>query len=210
MSRFTETKKADAANAALIVVDVQEKLVPMQCQESLVKSCETLIKGCRILNVPILYTQQYTKGLGHTIPIIVEAATTVVDSSTENITTAVENPIESQQPFNFSFIEKTAFSVMGEPNFQRELEHLEKHDLILCGIEAHVCVLQSVLDLLDADYRVFLISDAVSSRHSKDYLSALDRAARAGAVITTTEAILFELMRDAKHPMLKEISKLVK
>ncbi|MDR1954121.1 MAG: isochorismatase family protein [Clostridiales Family XIII bacterium] len=206
MNRFAETKKIDAANAALIVVDMQEKLVPAQSRASLVKSCETLIKGCRILNVPVLCTQQYTKGLGHTIPQIVEAGTAIVGSAPGRETAhSTANP-ESV----FPFIEKTSFSVMGEPEFQRQLEHLEKHDLILCGIEAHVCVLQSALDLLDEDYGVFLISDAVSSRHGEDYLSALNRAEGAGAVVTTTETILFELMRDARHPMFKEISKLVK
>jgi nicotinamidase-related amidase len=206
-----KAKKADAKNTVLVVVDMQEKLVPaMKEKPALVDACETLIKGCRILNVPVLYTQQYSKGLGRTIPIIVDAGTTVVDSSADNITAAVENPIESQHPVSFSFIEKTSFSVMGEPEFEKRLEALGKQDVILCGIEAHVCVLQSALDLLNTDRNVFLASDAISSRHGKDYQSAMSRAAASGGVVTTVEAILFELMRDARSPMFKEISKLVK
>ncbi|MDR2156389.1 MAG: isochorismatase family protein [Clostridiales Family XIII bacterium] len=197
MGQETGVVKLNARDAALIVVDMQERLLPsIENAEAVVKACGTLIKGCRILDVPILFTQQYTKGLGGTIPDIVRAA-------------AAETP-EDADAAGLPFIDKTSFSVMGEPAFQKQWGALGKRAAILCGIEAHVCVLQSLLDLLDGGHDVFLASDAVSSRHGKDCACALQRAAGAGAVPATVESLLFELAGNARHPRFKEISRLVK
>jgi nicotinamidase-related amidase len=199
MSTWREVTRLNAQNAALVVVDIQEKLIhAVQEEARLVKSCETLIKGCRILGLPILYTQQYTKGLGPTIPSIIDAATVNMD-----------DPAGSA-PTEFAFIDKTSFSVMGEPAFQKQWKTHGKPQAIVCGIEAHVCVLQSVFDMLDKEFDVFLACDAVSSRSASDCANALNRAAAEGAVVTTVETILFELMKDAGHPKFKEVSKLIK
>ncbi|MDR0357446.1 MAG: isochorismatase family protein [Clostridiales Family XIII bacterium] len=196
--------KCNAKDAVLIVVDIQEKLLPhIDAGHELIKSCETLIKGCRISDVPIICTQQYTKGLGQTIPSIVEAISIAPGSPTENT-------LERRTSPEFSFIEKTSFSVMGEPEFRKSLNDVGRRQIILCGIEAHVCVLQSALDFLNEDFAVFLISDAVSSRRARDRSDALSRAVNSGAISATAETVLFELTEDAKHPAFKEISKLVK
>jgi nicotinamidase-related amidase len=110
----------------------------------------------------------------------------------------------------FSFIEKTSFSMMGDTDCVKALKDSGCRSVILCGIEAHVCVLQSALDLLDSGFDVFVIEDAVDSRQPADKSSAISRMSDAKAVVTTTEAILFELIGGARHPMFKEISKLVK
>jgi nicotinamidase-related amidase len=206
-----ETRKLNPEEALLIVVDIQEKIIPaMHHKLELLSDCETLIKGCRILGAPVIFTQQYSKGLGATIPVIADAATTTIDSATENVASAGENPIEDFQPVSFSFVEKTSFSIVDEPDFRRELKKYDRRDLILCGVEAHVCVLQSVLDLLDDGFRVFVAANATSSRKPIDQQTALDRMGQAGAVISTVEALLFELLGNAKAPKFKEISKLVR
>lgn len=179
-------------NALLIVIDIQEKLVPaMNGLEGLISACERLIRGCDILGVPVLVSEQYPKGLGPTIHRIAETF-----------------PASGH-----TVIEKTSFSVMGEPEFAKALESAKFNafsDIIVCGIESHVCVQQSALDLLDAGYNVFIAADAVSSRSPEDREFAMRRMEAAGAVVTTAETILFELLGGAKNPVFKDISKLVK
>lgn len=204
-------KKIDSNEAILVIIDMQEKIIKaMNKKLEVINTVEKLIKGCRILNVPLIFTQQYTKGLGATLPVLREVATTIVDSSVQNIATASENPIQTQEPDKFSFVEKHSFSIVGEPDFNREMKRYEAKDVIICGIETHVCVLQSVLDLLEDGFNVFVAADACSSRFEFDYEMSLSRMEAAGAVITSSEAILFELLGDAKKPNFKEISLLVK
>ncbi|MDR3259572.1 MAG: hydrolase [Fusobacteriaceae bacterium] len=196
------SKKLHVEDAILIVIDMQEKLVnAMSDKSALVDTCKKLVKGSQILGIDVLYTQQYTKGLGMTLSSLID--TWSYDSS-KNITIATENHSD------FTFFEKTSFSIMGDTTFRKELESTQKKEIILCGVETHVCVLQSALDMVNLGYSVFLAEDAVSSRHNKDNDSALARMSASDVVITTVESILFELMSDATHPMFREISKLIK
>jgi nicotinamidase-related amidase len=145
----------------------------------------------------------------------------------DGVISAVENPLAEQTPWEFEYIEKSSFSAMDEPAFREALEAAftpetqdqeipvrtpgKKHkNVILCGIESHVCVLLTALDLLAEGYEVFLPADAVSSRKNTDKKFAILRARDAGATITTVESILFELLKDTKSPSFKEISALVK
>ena len=208
-------KRLNGNNAVLVVVDMQERLVPaMMDNQELVETVAKLIRGCRLLDVPSIFTQQYTKGLGATIPEIAEVAVSEVESidagAEESAIEDAEDSAAVQEQEIFSFVEKHAFSVVGEPDFNREMKRYEVTDIIVCGIESHVCVMQSVLDFLGDGYNVYVAADACSSRYDLDYDRALARMAASGAVITTTEAILFELLGDAKNPRFKEISKLVK
>lgn len=174
-------------DAILVLIDFQKRLMPaMENREGLAKSVIKLIKGCQILGVSWLITQQYTKGLGPTIPPIDEALG------------------------NYSPIEKTSFSAMKEPAFVRALEETGKRTTIIAGIESHVCVLQTSLDLLQAGYHVFLPADCISSRRKSDKKYALLRMAQAGIYLTTYEAVLFELCGGSHLPGFKEISALVK
>ncbi len=178
----------DAEKAVLVVIDVQEKLVPAMNPDlynQLIDHAKLLIEGFKGLGLPIIATEQYSKGLGH---IVTELA-----GATEP-----------------TCIEKMAFSCCGEENFIAALEKTGAQQVLIVGMESHVCVFQTVLDLLDRGYIVHLVSDAISSRFKSDYDNAISTAARAGAVITTTETALFQLVKVAGTDGFKIISKLVR
>jgi nicotinamidase-related amidase len=178
----------DAEKTALVVIDVQEKLAPAMDQdlyEPLVLHANLLIEGFKAMNLPVIVTEQYPKGLGHTVPEL--------------------NGLASAP-----CIEKTAFSCCGDENFMAELEKSGARQVAIIGMEAHVCVFQTVLDLLDRGYGVHLVRDAVCSRFKSDYDNAVSTAARAGAVVTTTETALFQLVRTAGTDEFKVVSRLVR
>jgi Amidases related to nicotinamidase len=193
-NQILKLKKEDTV---LVGIDFQERLMPaMLDNEKLEGAAVKLVKGCRILGVPAVMTQQYTKGLGPTVPAIAAALT--------------EPVAEGQAPAEFVPVEKTSFSAMGESVFVETLEKLGRKTVIIAGIEAHVCVQQTVIDLLEKGYTVFVASDCISSRSSTDVKYAQRRMTDAGAVCTTSESILFELLGGAKEPCFKQISALVK
>lgn len=168
---------------AALVVDYQTKLMPvMRQKEQLLKNSCILLKGLKTLGVPMYLTQQYTKGLGAMEDAIYEAAGTS------------------------AYAEKISFSA-----YEAVKEQISgKKQIIVCGIEAHICVLQTVLDLLDAGYQVFLVCDCISTRKELDMTYALERAKVAGAILTTYESVLFELMGKAGTDEAKVIQKLIR
>lgn len=189
--------KLKKEEAVLVGIDFQERLMPaMKDNDDVEEAAVKLVKGCRILGVPAVMTQQYTKGLGATVPSIAAA---LKESLGEEIPAAEFDPVE-----------KTSFSAMGEPSFVERLEKLGRKMVIIAGVEAHVCVQQTVIDLLESGYTVFVANDCVSSRSSKDKKYSLSRMVEAGAIGTTYESILFELCGGAKEPGFKQISALVK
>jgi nicotinamidase-related amidase len=174
--------------AALVVVDVQQKLVPAMAPEVYRKTLGAivqLVKGAKVLGVPTVATEQYTRGLGPTVPELAEACAS-------------------------GAIEKMSFGCCGEPAFMARLKELGRSQVLVTGMEAHVCVYQTVLGLLDAGFHVHLVRDAICSRGKTDYLTSLENAARAGAVVTTAEAALFQMLRAAGTPEFKAISALIK
>lgn len=174
-------------NTAGLIIDIQERLYPfIYDNEQLTRNTEILIKGLKALEVPLIVTQQYTKGLGETIVPIAEALG------------------------EFEYLEKTAFSCCDDGGFSAELEGLDRKYIIVTGIEAHVCVLQTTIDLLEKDYVPVVVEDCISSRRPNDKKTAVERMRREGAVITTYESILFELLRYSGTDTFKAISKLVK
>jgi nicotinamidase-related amidase len=174
-------------HSALVVVDIQERLFPhIHNNTELTSKVRTLIQGFQALQVPLYVTEQYTKGLGHTIPEIQEV-------------------LDSYDP-----IEKMSFSCMGEAHFTMKVEEHYKENIILCGIETHVCVLQTALDLQDAGHRPIVIADAVSSRNPYDKEIALNRLQTEGIRVSTVESILFELCKTSGTDTFKQISRLVK
>ncbi|HVM49507.1 MAG TPA: hydrolase, partial [Candidatus Acidoferrum sp.] len=175
------------AKAALVVVDVQERLLPaMSERERVVQNTVRLIKGAAVLGVPVLATEQYRKGLGATVPEVASAIP------------------------GFAPLEKVAFSACGAGGFPETLKATGAADAILCGIEAHVRVTQTCLDLLDKGMRVFVAADAVSSRTAENCRLGLARMREAGAVIASTEMLLFELLGEAGTPEFRKILDLVK
>jgi nicotinamidase-related amidase len=170
-----------------LVIDIQERLFPhIHQREILEKNTEILIKGLRILEVPILVTEQYRKGLGLTIPSVQSAL------------------------IEFNAIEKMAFSCCDNNDFISSLKILNRKNIIISGIETHVCVLQTVMDLITQGYQPVVVEDCVSSRKENDKKMAIHRMRQAGAVISTYESILFELARISGTDKFKAISKLVK
>ena len=172
----------------LVTVDMQERLVPaMTGAEELVARVKILLRGAAELKISVIATEQYPKGLGPTLPEIAELF-----------------------PEGTPVSAKTSFSVFGEPEFQRALGRHRPHSLIFCGIETHVCVLQSLFDAIEEGFPVILAADAVSSRKSSDVCLALEAARQAGAWVLSTESILFLLLKNSLHPSFKAVSKLIK
>lgn len=171
-----------------LIIDFQERLVPViQNNEVLIHNTKILMKGLRALGIPMLITQQYTKGIGMTVPELREA---VVDE--------------------FCYDDKITFSCAEDEIIMDKIEKMGKKNIIVCGIEAHICVLQTVVDLIAKGYQVVLVEDCIGSRRENDRSVGIQRAIAEGAVITSYESILFELTRKAKTDVFKEISKLIK
>ena len=174
-------------NTIALVVDLQDKLVPTVVNsKELISSSICLLKGLKLMKIPILVTQQNTKGLGPTIPEI------------------------NKTIGNFSYIEKMTFSCYREPAFIRVLNRIGKRNVIIMGLEAHVCILQTTLDLLYNNFTPVIVYDCVSSSSELDKEVALWRMRDVGSVITTCESIIFELCREAGTDEFKELLKLVK
>jgi len=174
-------------NTAAAVIDIQERLFPhMHDNEKLLKNCQKLIDGLQALEVPLIVTQQYTKGLGSTIPAI------------------------SFRFFNFSYFEKATFSCFDDPIIREQLNSLNKPVLILFGIEAHVCVMQTCIDLIDNGFTTVVVEDCISSRNPDNKKTAIERMRQEGAVITGFESLLFELTRTSGDEVFRRISGIVK
>jgi len=178
----------DRYNAVLLVIDVQEKLcraMDEKVLEKLTGNIAILQETARELGIPMVATEQYVKGIGETICALKEKLT---------------------EPA----IEKMTFSCCGESPFPERLKALGKKQVIVTGMEAHVCVLQTVIELVDAGYHVHLVKDAVMSRRKENWRVGIEAATAAGAVITSTEAAMFQLLRVAGSDEFKRLSKLVR
>jgi hypothetical protein len=174
-------------HSAALVIDIQEKLFPLiSGHEILALNSGILIRGLQVLHIPLLFTEQYPKGLGPTIQPLKELS-------------------GGLQP-----MEKLAFSCCDDPAIMDQLNVLNKKFIVITGIEAHVCVLQTATDLLERDFIPVIVEDCVSSRRLNDKNMAIIRMRRMGAVITTYESILFELLRYSGTEEFKAISRLVK
>jgi nicotinamidase-related amidase len=174
-------------NCCLVVVDVQGKLAQLMLdKQALFKNIQILIKAAKILDIPILWCQQCPDSLGPTVPQIAEL-------------------LAGNKP-----IDKAAFSCCGSGEFNTRLNELARQQVLLCGIEAHVCIYQTAIDLLTKGFSVDVIADAVSSRTAENKQIALSRMAKQRVNISCTEMALFELLKTAEHPQFKQIAKLIK
>ena len=179
-----------ADDGCLLVIDIQPRLtaaMPGKVLDLLIKNSTLLIRAAGILSVPVIATQQYPQGLG-----------------------AVEPVISATLPADCRYFEKTAFSCAQTGDFMLELARLKRKQVILTGIEAHVCVLQTAIDLKNAGYDVFVVIDAVSSRQRENYENALQRLQQAGIITCNTESVIFEWIRDARHEHFKTIAAMIK
>ena len=182
-------KMLDINNSVFIIIDLQERLLKsVKNNNIIVKNANSMLKGCGVLNIPAIITEQYPNGLGHTDECILLQALT-------------------QQA---KIIEKTTFSIMQTPAIKEYFLSLKKKQVIICGVETHICVLQSVIDLLNDGYEVFVIDEASSSYSDTDHKTAIEYMKTIGAKIWTIEMLLFDFVQSSKHKDFKEIQNIVK
>ena len=182
---MTTVKRMKAENSVVVAIDIQDKLlVKIPTAAEMVRNAGFVLDVAALLSVPIRATEQYPKGLGPT-------------------TAEIARRLPANLPA------KTTFSCCGAGTFLEELEMLRRPNVVLVGMETHVCVAQTALDLLGAGLHVFLPVDALAARGARDHDVALRRLEQAGAVLTTAEAVAFEWMGDAKHPQFKAVSAMV-
>ena len=180
--------KLDAEKAVLLVIDVQERLVPAMPEDVYLRLRNTvamLVEVAGLLGLPVVTTEQYPKGIGHTVPELAAAC-------------------------NETVIEKVSFGCCGEATFLEALKNTGRTQVLITGMEAHVCVYQTVLGLLEDGYYVHLIRDAICSRNKMDYLAGVANAGQAGAVVTTAETVMFQMLQESTHEQFRAVSKLVK
>lgn len=178
--------RLEKSKVCLLVIDVQEKLLPqMERSADIMQAIQTMIQGFQIMNLPIVVSEQYPEGLGSTVCSLKKMFEKKMDC--------------------FS---KTTFSCFAEPELAKKLADYDQ--IIVAGIEAHICVLQTVKDLLHAGKQVVVLNDAISSRSIYDFSTAIAEMSRAGARISSVETVLFELIHDAKSEEFRSISLLVK
>ncbi len=179
--------KLSAITSQFIVIDIQPKLcgvMPADTIGGMIQNTATLLLAAKLCEVPVIATEQYPQGLG-------------------------ETSVEIKQHLDHTPIAKTAFSACEEPRFSQQL-HRDRPQIILTGMEAHICVLQTALDLLAAGKQVFVIQDAVISRNPANQANALDRLGHAGCIITNAESVIFEWLGNARHPHFKALAALIK
>lgn len=181
MDLMSQAKLMRAADSALVVVDIQERLAAaMPARAAVARNVRILLDAAARLGIPVLVTEQYPKGLGHTVPEVV-----------------------SRLPGAAVRIEKTAFSACAALPLSRP-------QVVLAGMEAHVCVLQTAMELAAAGREVFVVADAICSRSEANHANALDRLRNAGVIVTNTESALFEWLRDAANEHFRDLSRLIR
>lgn len=180
---------AEAADSVLVIVDLQDRLAAAMDSvvfQALSMNAGILIKAARALGVPVLSTEQYPKGLGRTVP-------------------ALSALLPAAPPF-----EKTCFSCAADESFLGALRAAGKTQVVIAGIETHVCVLQSALQLRSTGCEVFVVEDACCSRNAANHVNAMHRLRAAGVIVTNTESVVFEWLRDARNAEFKAISALMR
>ena len=182
MDKFTLNRE----DSLLMVIDIQERLVPvMKYKDQVINNTNILITAAKEMNFPVIVTEQYPKGLGRTVPELIDLVE--------------EENIYSKNSF-------TAYT----DEVKEALKSLGKKKILITGMETHVCVFQTVRDLLSEGYQVYLVRDGVSSRTKENFLNALELMQSMGAVITNTETTVFDLLKVSGTPEFKIMSKMIK
>ncbi len=177
-----------AEDSLLLIIDIQEKLVrACKDSETILKKTSIIGEAAKILSIPVMVTEQYPQGLGATVEVLKEALGN-----------------------NAHYIEKTNFSALKEDGFLEKLNSLGKKQIIIGGIETHICVYQTCAALLNEGYEVYVAKDVTSSRNEYEYNTGLELMKSDGAKLTCVETVLFEWLGGSKHPNFKEVQKLIK
>ena len=174
-------------NSMLLVIDVQEKLVNALDKNVIVKRVSNLVKSARLLSIPVVVTEQYPKGLGQTVP-----------------------EVSSEFPENTPVFEKTSFNALEEEGVLDKIKSYNKKQIVICGIETHICVHQTAAALLREGFEVYVVKDACASRNKYEFKQGIELMQANGAKISCVEIVLFEWLKAAKNPCFKEIQALIK
>ena len=180
----------DAEKSQLVIIDIQERLasaMPEKVMQNVNTNVGRLLQAANLMDVATISSEQYPKGLGATV-----------------------EDIESLLPTSTRCVEKTCFACTGDSDFRHHLSLKRRPQVILCGIETHICVLQTAIELVKEGFEVFVVEDAVCSRNKQNHSNAIERLRQAGVIITNTESVMFEWLRDASHEHFKAISKLIR
>lgn len=175
-------------NSILFIVDIQGKLLNASFNKNIIQhKAEILAKTAKILGIPCIIAEQYSKGLGYTIP-----------------------EVKNNVPDDTKYFEKFDFNALSDDCLLNELKNTGRNQIILVGIEAHICVRQTANALLKEGFDVSVVKDCCSSRFESEYITGLDIMKQEGCFIKSTETVLFELLKSAKHPKFKEVQSLIK
>ena len=175
-------------DCVLVIIDEQDKLVKSaESSENIVINTAKVARAADILSIPVIVTEQYPSGLGETSDIL-----------------------KNNLPQSAVIIEKSSFSAVKEPEFARKMSFIKKKQVLLCGIETHICVLQTALGLLEKNYDVYILKDCCSSRHNKDHEIGINLLRQYGAGIISVEIAIFDLIKTSTHEHFKEIQALIK
>lgn len=174
-------------DSLVLIIDIQEKLVRALDKDIVVKRASNLVKSAKILNIPVVVTEQYPKGLGSTV-----------------------EALSSNLPDNAPIVEKTAFNALLEDGFLEKLKSFGKKQIVICGIETHICVHQTTAALLREGFEVYVAKDACASRNKYEFKQGVEIMEANGAKISCVEIILFEWLQTAKNPNFKEVQALIK
>ncbi|MCC7121692.1 MAG: isochorismatase family protein [Gammaproteobacteria bacterium] len=184
-NQIAGAQKCRLGDCTLLVIDIQQRLgdaMPGKVLNRVLQNSSLLVRAAQLLDVPILHTEQYPQGLGPTHPLVLDAL-----------------------PSGRKYFAKTAFSCMNADGFPAAIASLQCRQAVLVGMEAHVCVLQTAMDLAATGAEVFVVEDAICSRRLENYQNALDRMRAAGVSIVSAESVVFEWMGDSRHPLFKTI-----
>lgn len=185
--RVTGTERITVSDSTLLLVDVQERLAPaIDDVEALLVNCGKLLEGARRLEVPVVATEHCPDAIGPTVP-------------------SLREKLQPQEIYR-----KSHFGACDEVPFRERAAQQDRHQWVLCGVEAHVCLLQAALGLRTMEKDVFIVADAVGSREERNKRIALERLSAAGCILVTTEMVLFEWLHHAGNPAFKDILRLIK
>ena len=190
MSFSLNEKLCHAKHSQLLIIDIQERLasaMPADVLESVIKNNSILLTAANELDIPVIHSEQYPKGLGNTIPTIAE-----------------------QLPESSHCVTKTSFACSNAEGFNELIAKQKRQQVIITGIESHICVLQSAIQLQRQGYVVHVVEDAICSRKKSNHKNAVARLRQSDVIINNTESVLFEWLRDATHPEFKTLAKLIK
>ena len=190
MSLSLNEKLCHAKHSQLLVIDIQERLasaMPTDVLENVIKNNNILLRAANELDIPVIHSEQYPKGLGNTVTAIAE----VLPETSDTVT-------------------KTSFACSGSEGFNELVAKQKRQQIIITGIESHICVLQSAMQLQRQGYIVHVVEDAICSRKKSNHKNAVARLQQNDIIINNVESVLFEWLRDATHPKFKTLSKLIK